>query len=877
MSKSYEPKAFEEKWYRYWMENGLFGAEVKPGKPRFSLVMPPPNITGSLHIGHALDQTLQDIIIRHARMRGLKTLWLPGTDHASIATHAKIEEMLASEGTSRWELGREEFLKRAWEWKNKYGHIITDQVKALGASCDWSRERFTMDEGCSEAVTDVFIRLYEKGLIYKGNYMVNFCPGCHTVISDIEVEHEESDGSLWYIRYPLEGSDGYVEVATTRPETMLGDTGIAVSPKDKRYSRLIGKYAILPIVGRRLPIFADDHVDPAFGTGAVKITPAHDPDDFEMGKEHGLEFISVIDTHGNMTGETGKYRGMDRYDCRKELVKDLEEAGYLVKVEPYKLSVGRCHRCDSPVEPLISEQWFVRMKPLAERALQVVREGKIKFVPERFTKVYENWMENVRDWCISRQLWWGHRIPAWYCDKCGKITVAKEAPAACPDCGGAVRQDEDVLDTWFSSGLWPFSTLGWPEDTADLEYFFPTDVLVTGYDIIFFWVARMIFMSLEFTGREPFHTVVIHGMVRDALGRKMSKSLGNGIDPLEVVDKYGADALRISLTAGTAMGNDMRLYDEKVAGARNFVNKLWNASRYCLYNLEGLEIPEEVRPKGFAGRWILSRLERTIEAVEDAMNRFEPGEAIGLITDFVWNEFCDWYIEISKEDLARPDLKAETQAVLWSVLRDSLALLHPFTPFVTEELWSYLPGRAPGKEGSLIAHPYPRPNRYPVDEEAEDKASSLIEATKAIRNMRAEVNIPTGKKARAIISADEPGKWESMLSYIGRLAWAEPLELVAGEGSPEVPQALVSAAKGAAIYLPLQGVIDIDKEISRLEKSIDELAKDIERTKTRLSQQDFLSKAPQEIVEAQRKRFEENSAKLETLRSRVDMLSRARS
>lgn len=877
MSKSYEPKAFEEKWYRYWMENGLFGAEVKPGKPRFSLVMPPPNITGSLHIGHALDQTLQDIIIRHARMRGLKTLWLPGTDHASIATHAKIEEMLASEGTSRWELGREEFLKRAWEWRNKYGHIITDQVKALGASCDWSRERFTMDEGCSEAVTDVFIRLYEKGLIYKGNYMVNFCPGCHTVISDIEVEHEESDGSLWYIRYPLEGSDGYVEVATTRPETMLGDTGIAVSPKDKRYSRLIGKYAILPIVGRRLPIFADDHVDPAFGTGAVKITPAHDPDDFEMGKEHGLEFISVIDTHGNMTGETGKYRGMDRYDCRKELVKDLEEAGYLVKVEPYKLSVGRCHRCDSPVEPLISEQWFVRMKPLAERALQVVREGKIKFVPERFTKVYENWMENVRDWCISRQLWWGHRIPAWYCDKCGKITVAKEAPAACPDCGGAVRQDEDVLDTWFSSGLWPFSTLGWPEDTADLEYFFPTDVLVTGYDIIFFWVARMIFMSLEFTGREPFHTVVIHGMVRDALGRKMSKSLGNGIDPLEVVDKYGADALRISLTAGTAMGNDMRLYDEKVAGARNFVNKLWNASRYCLYNLEGLEIPEEVRPKGFAGRWILSRLERTIEAVEDAMNRFEPGEAIGLITDFVWNEFCDWYIEISKEDLARPDLKAETQAVLWSVLRDSLALLHPFTPFVTEELWSYLPGRAPGKEGSLIAHPYPRPNRYPVDEEAEDKASSLIEATKAIRNMRAEVNIPTGKKARAIISADEPGKWESMLSYIGRLAWAEPLELVAGEGSPEVPQALVSAAKGAAIYLPLQGVIDIDKEISRLEKSIDELAKDIERTKTRLSQQDFLSKAPQEIVEAQRKRFEENSAKLETLRSRVDMLSRARS
>jgi valyl-tRNA synthetase len=876
MPRAYEPKAFEEKWYRYWMDNGLFNAKAGSKKPRFSLVMPPPNITGSLHIGHALDQTLQDIIIRHMRMSGMETLWLPGTDHASIATHAKIEEMLESEGTSRWELGREEFLRRAWEWKDRYGHIITDQVKALGASCDWSRERFTMDEGCSKAVTEVFVRLYEKGLIYKGNYMVNFCPGCHTVISDIEVEHEEMDSSLWYIRYPLEDSDGYIEVATTRPETMLGDTGIAVSPDDKRYAHLIGKNAVLPLVERRLPIFADKHVDPAFGTGAVKVTPAHDPDDFEMGRAHDLEFVSVIDTRGKMTEKAGKYHGMDRYECRKALLKDLEDGGYLVKTEPYKLSVGRCHRCDSNVEPLISEQWFVKMKPLAEPALRVVRDGTVKFVPERFTKVYENWMENVRDWCISRQLWWGHRIPAWYCDGCGKTLVAREEPTSCPECGGGLRQDEDVLDTWFSSALWPFSTLGWPENTADLDYFFPTDVLATGYDIIFFWVARMIFSSLEFMGREPFHHVVIHGMVRDALGRKMSKSLGNGIDPLEVVEKYGADALRMSLTAGTAMGNDMRLYDEKVAGARNFVNKLWNAARYCLANLEGWSPPDRVAPKGFAGRWILSRLERTIQEVKDAMERFEPGEAIGLITDFVWNEFCDWYIEISKEDLARDGLREETQSVLWTVLRDSLALLHPFTPFVTEELWSYLPGRKPGKDGSLIVHPYPEPGRYPVDLEAEHKADLLIEATKAIRNMRAEVNIPTGKRAPAIISADEPGIWEAMLPYIQRLAWTEPLTVVDGKGSKEVRQALVSVAKGAAIYLPLQGVIDIDRETARLDKAIGDLARDIERTRSRLSQEDFLSRAPQEIVEAQRKRFLENSAKLETLKARVEMLRRAR-
>lgn len=874
MPKAYEPKSFEEKWYRYWMENDLFKAEAGSQKPKFSLVMPPPNITGSLHIGHALDLTIQDTIIRHMRMSGRETLWLPGTDHASIATHAKIEEMLESEGTSRLELGREKFLERAWDWKRKYGNIITDQIKSLGASCDWSRERFTMDEGCSRAVTEVFVRLYEKGLIYKGNYMVNFCPSCHTVISDIEVEHEDVDSFLWYIRYPLEGSDEYVVVATTRPETMLGDTGIAVNPDDKRYSHLIGRHAILPIIGRRLPIFADDRVDPSFGTGAVKVTPAHDPDDFEMGKIHGLEFVTVIDTHAKMTSAAGKYEGMDRYECRKALLKDLEEGDFLVKTEPYKLSIGRCHRCDTNVEPLISEQWFVRMKPLAEPAIKAVREGKVRFVPERFTKIYLNWMENVRDWCISRQLWWGHRIPAWYCDSCGKTIVAREEPKSCPDCGGALRQDEDVLDTWFSSALWPFSTMGWPEKTADLDYFFPTDVLVSGYDIIFFWVARMIFSSLEFTGREPFHTVVIHGIVRDALGRKMSKSLGNGIDPLEVIDKFGADALRISLIAGTAMGNDMRLYDEKVEGARNFVNKLWNAARFCLANLEDFSPPEKVSPKGFAGRWILSRLERTIRGVNDALENFEPGEAIGLIIDFVWNEFCDWYIEIAKEDMSREELKEETQAVLWTVLRDSLALLHPFIPFVTEELWSYLPGRVPGKEGSLMIHPYPAPGRWELDPEAEEEAQALIEATKALRNMRAEVNIGTGRKAPAIIAAVEPARWEKMIPYIQRLAWAEPVRLGDMEELTDVHKALASVAKGATVYLPLEGVIDIDKEIQRLQKTMGELEKDIERTRARLSQEDFLSKAPKEIVEAQKKRYEESTAKLETLRARIDMLRR---
>jgi valyl-tRNA synthetase len=880
LAKAYEPKMFEEKWYRYWEENGLFKAHVKPGKPRFCLVIPPPNVTGSLHIGHALDQTIQDIIVRHNRMLGRETLYLPGSDHASIATHAKIEQMLTHEGTSRWELGRDKFMGRAWAWKEKYGHIINDQMRTLGASCDWSRERFTMDEGCSKAVTEVFVRLYERGLIYKGNYMVNFCPGCHTVISDIEVEHEETDGSLWYIRYPLEGTDQFIQVATTRPETMLGDTAVAVSPKDKRYGHLVGKHAILPVIGRRLPIIEDDHVDPAFGTGAVKVTPAHDPDDFEIGRAHNLMFVSVIDTHGKMTEAAGRYRGMDRYECRQALLKDLEEQGYLTKTEPYKLAVGRCSRCESVVEPLISEQWFVKMKPLAEPALRVVREGKVRFVPDRFTKVYENWMENVHDWCISRQLWWGHRIPAWYCQDCGEIIVAREAPERCPRCSGLVKQDEDVLDTWFSSGLWPFSTLGWPEKTPDVEYFFPTDVLVTGYDIIFFWVARMIFLSMEFMGEEPFHHAVIHGMVRDALGRKMSRSLGNGIDPLGVVAKFGADALRIALTTGTAMGNDMRLYDEKVEGARNFCNKLWNATRYCLLNLEGWTPPSvKVEPKTASGRWILSRLERTIEAVRGALERLEPGEAISFLTDFIWNEFCDWYIEISKQDLAVPALAEETKAVLWTVLKDSLALLHPFAPFVTEELWRHLPGRAEGPAGSLIVSSYPATGSYPLDQAAEAEMIALIEATKAIRNMRAEVDIPTGKRTSAVIAADAPDHWKDRLPYIKRLAWAEPLQVTTrstGVQPAYARQALTSVVKGAEIYLPLQGLIDVDREIARLRKSMEDLSADIERTGARLNDQAFLERAPEEIVAARRKRLDEEKEKVQALAARVEILKKAR-
>ncbi|MBE3518856.1 MAG: valine--tRNA ligase [Firmicutes bacterium] len=881
---AYDPAEFETKWYRWWLEKGFFKAHVRPGKKRFSIVIPPPNVTGALHMGHALDTTLQDVFVRYRRMQGYETLWLPGTDHASIATHAKIEEMLAEEGTSRWELGREKFLERAWAWKEKYGHIITDQLKRLGASCDWSRERFTMDEGCSRAVTEVFVRLYEKGLIYRGKYMVNFCPGCRTVISDIEVEHQEIEGNLWYLRYPLEGG-GEIQVATTRPETMLGDTAVAVNPSDERYRHLIGRFAVLPLVGRRLPIIGDDAVKPDFGTGAVKVTPSHDPDDFEMARRHNLDFVTVIDTDGKMTEEALKYRGLDRYEARKAVLRDLEAGGYLVKVEPYRFAQGRCHRCDTPVEPLISEQWFVKMEPLKGPAIKVVKDGIVRFVPERFTKVYLNWMENVRDWCISRQLWWGHRIPAWYCQNCGKVVVAREAPSGCPECGGPVRQDEDVLDTWFSSALWPFSTLGWPEKTADLEYFFPTDILVTGYDIIFFWVARMIFSSLEFTGREPFRDVLIHGLVRDAQGRKMSKSLGNGIDPLEVVEKYGADALRISLTSGVTMGNDMRFYWEKVEGSRNFCNKLWNAARFILMNIAGWSPPAKpVSPRTLEGRWILSRLSRTIDRVIDAMERFEPGEAIDIITTFVWDEFCDWYIEIAKASLKDPEASEETRYILWKTLETSLRLLHPFIPFITEEIWQALPRPADAAADmgaresgeirtvpeSIMVAPYPEKGEFPQDEGAEASISMVIEATRAIRNLRAEVSVPTGKEVRVVLVGDA-ATWEPLLPYIKRLAWANPLEL----GKERPRQALAAVISGAEVYLPLAGIVDLEKEISRLNKQVKSISSEIERSRTKLSDQAFLEKAPAEVVEKERAKLEDLQGKLARLEERLRALGAA--
>ncbi len=873
LDKAYAPETFERKWYEYWVDNGLFEASVRPGKKRFSLVMPPPNITGNLHIGHALDITLQDVLVRYHRMMGYETMWLPGTDHASIATHARIEALLASEGTDRHSLGREQFLKRAWEWKEKYGGIITEQIRSMGASCSWDRERFTMDDGCSKAVTEVFVRLYEKGLIYKGDYMVNFCPSCHTVISDIEVEHEETDGNLYFIRYPLKEAEGFVEVATTRPETMVGDTAVAVNPDDERYKDILGKTAILPIIGRELPIIGDDYVDPSFGTGAVKITPAHDPNDFDIGIRHGLQFVSVIDTHGNMTPAAGPYAGLDRHRCRTQIVKDLREKGYLKEIKPYKMALGHCHRCDSQVEPLISKQWFVKMKPLAEPAIKAVQEGKVAFVPERFTKVYENWMNNIRDWCISRQLWWGHRIPAWYCE-CGKTIVARETPTVCPHCGGSLKQDEDVLDTWFSSALWPFSTLGWPEKTPDLEYFFPTDVLVTGPDIIFFWVARMIFMSLEFMGQEPFSRVAFHGMVKDAEGHIMSKSRGTGVDPLEVTKTYGTDALRLSLMTGNAMGNDMRLFPEKIEGARNFCNKLWNASRFCLSVLKD-EIPTAAKPEKAAGRWIMSKLEKTVEGARKALDDLEPGVAVDLITGFVWDEFCDWYIEIAKEDVKDPAFENETKYVLWKVLRDSLALLHPFLPFITEELWGHIPGREEGPQGSLAVAPYPAFGVFSVDEDALNEMEDLIEIVKTIRNMRAEVNIPTGKRAKVLLVSEDPASLGAFVPYIRKLSWTDPLEISRGDG--EVGRgSLTGVTRRAQVFLPLEGLIDLDKEIERLAKALAEAQGELAKVRARLSNDDFLAKAPESIVAGQRSKEEELKTKATLLQKRVDSLKDAK-
>ncbi len=865
MDKTYAPQDIEGKLYATWEEDGEFICERDPAKAPFTIVMPPPNITGQLHMGHAMDCTTQDILTRYHRMKGDAALWLPGTDHASIATEVKIVEQMAQEGITKAALGREGFLKRAWEWKKEYGGRIVSQLRRMGSSCDWSRERFTMDEGCSEAVTEVFNRLYEKGLIYRGDRIINWCPVCKTALSDAEVEFEEQATHIWHIRYS--GPDGDVVVATTRPETMLGDTGVAVHPDDARYQKLVGKTVVLPIVGREIPVVADDYVDMEFGTGAVKMTPAHDPNDFEIAQRHGLEVLRVMHDDGSMNDAAGEaYANLPALECRKRVVEKLKELGCLVKIEDYTHNVGTCYRCHTTVEPLVSRQWFVKMQPLAEPAIAAVREGRTRFVPERFEKTYFNWMENIRDWCISRQLWWGHRIPAYYCDDCGEMTVARKAPDKCPKCSGALRQDEDVLDTWFSSALWPFSTLGWPRKTDDLRYFYPNSVLVTGYDIIFFWVARMIFSGIEQMGMPPFHTVLIHGLVRDAQGRKMSKSLGNGIDPLEIIDQYGADALRFALTMGVSPGNDMRFSTEKVESARNFANKIWNASRFVMMNLDG---PEELTGKTLtlADQWILTRYQQAVREVTAHLEDYDLGLAAQKVYDFAWSEFCDWYIELAKSRLNGDDPagKAAARAVLIHVLTGIIKLLHPFMPFITEAVYQNLPGA----RGSVMSAPWPSPQAsYDFAAEAA-RMEGIMDIIRAVRNLRAEMNVAVGKKAQLWLLPQDG--WQSALDdakpLFSRLAWVSETTLMTA-----VPQGekLVSAVTPAAeLYIPLGDLVDLDKEKARLTKEHDNLVAEIARAEAKLNNPGFTGKAPEALVNAERAKLEANRAMLDTLKARI--------
>ncbi len=872
----YDPQSFEKKWYKYWEDNKLFHAEVKMDKQPFSIVIPPPNVTGQLHMGHALDNTLQDIQIRWRRMQGYNTLWMPGADHAGIATQIKVEEMLAQDNISRYDLGRDKFIEKVWEWKEQYGDRIITQLKSLGASCDWERERFTMDEGCSKAVREVFVSLYEKGLIYQGYRITNWCPRCNTALSDIEVEHEDKPGNLYHLRYQVENSDEYIIVATTRPETMLGDSGVAVHPEDERYCHLIGKNLILPIVERKIPIFADDYVDPSFGTGAVKVTPAHDPNDFEMGQRHNLEQIVILNSNATMAENTGKYQGLDRYACRKALLQDLEAIGALVKIEEHNHAVGQCQRCSTIVEPMVSKQWFVKMESLAQPAIAAVETEKIKFVPERFTKIYLNWLDGIRDWCISRQIWWGHRIPAWYCE-CGETIVARDSVNSCPKCGSAnVKQDEDVLDTWFSSALWPFSTMGWPEQTPELKQFYPTSVLVTGYDIIFFWVARMIMMGLEFQQEIPFKHVFIHGLVRDSQGRKMSKSLGNGIDPLEVVEKYGADTLRFMLITGNTPGNDMRFYWERVESTRNFANKLWNASRFVLMNLTDYD--ENFDPQAsdytLADKWILSRYNQTVSDVTRNLERFELGEAGRAIYEFIWNEFCDWYIELSKARLYNKEdnrARQTAQSVLCYVLENTLKLLHPFMPFITEEIWQHIP-----HEGdSIIVASWPVEQTTLTDKKAELNMEIVMETIKAIRNMRAEVNVAPGRKSEAILqlaSAELVELFELNASYVKTLAAVEPLNV--SLTTPEKPEnAMAAVVSGVEIYMPLKGLIDVDKETARLNKELLTLDKELARVSGKLSNEGFVAKAPPDVIEKEKAKQQEFEEKVKAINERLSYLA----
>jgi len=861
-----------------WMDKGYFRAEVDWNKEPFCIVIPPPNITGQLHMGHALDNTLQDILVRWRRMQGYVTLWLPGTDHASIATELKIVEKLAEEGLTKNDLGREEFLKRAWQWKEQYGGRITQQLKKLGASLDWSRERFTMDEGCSRAVLEVFVRLYKKGLIYRGDRIINWCPDCKTALSDAEVEHEEEQGNLWYVRYPVKDSQESITVATTRPETMLGDTAVAVHPEDERYRHLIGKTVILPIMNREIPIIADEYVEREFGTGAVKITPAHDPNDFEVGVRHGLPWVCVMDEKGFMNHNAGKYQGMDRYEARKAIVEELKSLGLLEKVEPIKHNVGHCYRCGTVVEPIISKQWFVKMKPLAEPAIKAVKEGRIKFVPERFEKIYFNWMENIKDWCISRQLWWGHRIPAYYCQDCDYTMVERSMPERCTKCGSTnIKQDEDVLDTWFSSALWPFSTLGWPDETEDLKYFYPTSVLVTGYDIIFFWVARMIFSGLEHMGDVPFRYVFIHGIVRDSEGRKMSKSLGNGIDPLEVIEKYGADALRLTLVTGNSPGNDMRFYWERVEASRNFCNKLWNAARFILMNMQssGIDKPRKVKLE-LPDRWIISRCNRLIREVTDNLEKFELGIAVQKLYDFIWDEFCDWYIELAKPGLYGQDveLKESKLYTLTYVLSNVLKLLHPFMPFITEEIWQHLPNR---ECDSIMVSSWPKVREEELDAQAEEQMAAVMDAIRSIRNIRAEMEVPPSRRAKVIlvVNHDWMDIFENSKAYFEKLAWAS--EVVLQRDKEGIPSNAVSAVTDKAqIFMPLEDLVDFEKEMERLLKEKANLEKELARVENKLSNRNFVEKAPPAVVEEERKKKEKYQDMMAKVLSRIEALNSMR-
>ena len=869
LAKAYEPREVEDRIYDFWLQGGYFHAEVDPEKKPYTIVIPPPNITGQLHMGHALDETIQDILIRFKRMQGYSALWLPGTDHASIATEAKIVEAMKKEGLTKEDVGREGFLERAWDWKAKFGGRIVEQLKKLGSSCDWERERFTLDEGCSEAVKEVFVRLYEKGLIYRGERIINWCPHCKTSISDAEVEFDEHDGNFWHLRYPLTDGTGELRLATTRPETLLGDTAVAVHPDDERYKAYVGKTVTLPLVGREIPVVADEYVEMDFGTGVVKITPAHDPNDFEVGLRHNLPVINVMDEGAVINENGGKYQGMTREEARKAIVKDLDEGGYLVKVEPIKHNVGSCYRCGTVVEPRVSKQWFVKMEPLAKPAIDVVREGKIRLIPERMEKIYYNWMENIKDWCISRQLWWGHRIPAWYCADCGETIVAKETPEKCPKCGGShLHQDEDTLDTWFSSALWPFSTLGWPEKTPELSYFYPTDTLVTGYDIIFFWVARMIFSGLEHMGDIPFKTVFFHGLVRDAQGRKMSKSLGNGTDPIEVIEKYGADALRFTLVTGNSPGNDMRFTEEKLESSRNFANKIWNAARFIHMNIDGFDVKNEL-PESLTleDQWIVSALNTVTKEVTENLEKYELGIAVQKLYDFIWDQFCDWYIELAKTRLmAKDETSVGARQVLVWTFTSILKLMHPFMPYITEEIWQTMP-----HEGeALMAADYPIYNEKYAYPQAEAEMHRIMETIRAIRNRRAEMNVPPSRRAKVYVASSFEETFRKGAQFVARLAYASEVEV--GEAF-SIPGAVTIVTADAKVYIPMDELVDKEAELKRLNKELETAQKQLDQVNAKLNNPGFTGKAPANVVEGARQNAQKLEDKIKMIASSIEALN----